>query len=182
MNQLVTLMFCGPHHTDAWSPMYHRVAHAASVARETCSPLLIVGDAFNGRAVEHFAEYARQNGIHNVIGAFDPGERTLTDAQAGLRTLRDRADLANVTGILVVTDDWHYHRAAHMLVGEARKIVPGRALHVHDRSTDIGPRPPHWVVEGEAKGIADYLSGRPYVPFGGPFGKPRHPLAASRDL
>lgn len=173
---ILTLMFCGPHRAQTWSPLYHRIDHAVAVALETRSPLVVAGDCFEGAAVRHFAERARLCGV-DVVEAYDPGGRTLTDALAALHLIRDRADLQLVSHVLVVTDDWHVDRCRVMLHGEARKLLPGRQITLHDRSTDAGPRPPPHVRAGERKGIEDYLAGRPYQPFGDPFGKPAHPTS-----
>lgn len=173
MSTLV-LMLCGPHREQIWSPTYHRLDAATAVAREVASPLLIAGDAFDGRAVLHFAELARGRGIETHEG-FDPGARTLTDVRAALTLIRDRPEFAMVGHVLLVTDDWHAVRAMNMLFGERREILPDRVIRFHNRSTDAGPRPPAWVREGERKGVEDYLAGRPYTPFGQPFGKPKHP-------
>lgn len=173
MSTLV-LHFCGPHRDRTWSPLYHRLDAALTVAREARSPLLIAGDAFEGRAVAHYAEIARARGV-TVFETFDSGARTLTDARAALRVIRDRPELADVDHVLVVTDDWHVDRAMVMLAGERRHVLPERMLRLHNRSTDAGPRPPPQVKLGERRGIEDYLAGRPYNPFGEPFGKPKHP-------
>lgn len=168
----LTLMLCGPHASRVWSPLYHRIDAAIIVAAETRTPLLVVGDSHGGEAVRHFAERARSRGIADVIEAYDPGGRTLTDARAALRMIGEHPALAAVTGLLVVTDDWHFVRAAQMLAGERERLLPNRRLVLHNRSTDAGPRPPPYVKEGERKGVEDYLAGRPYDPFGEPFGKP----------
>ncbi|OGL98760.1 hypothetical protein A2304_01105 [Candidatus Uhrbacteria bacterium RIFOXYB2_FULL_57_15] len=171
-------MFCGPHETNEWSPRYHRVDHAIAIARETRSPLVIVGDAFDGRDVEHFAMRAASRGTR-AIGAFDPGSRTLTDVRGALRLIGSTAEFDVVADILVVTDDWHAPRCLAMLFGERRVLLPDREIRFHDRSTDAGPRPPAWVKEGELRGIADYHAGRAYRPFGPPFGKPHHPTESA---
>lgn len=173
MSTLV-LMLCGPHREQTWSPMYHRLDAATMVARETASPLIVAGDAFGGRAVLHFAELARGHGIKAYEG-FDPGARTLTDVRAALTMIRDRPEFAAVGHVLLVTDDWHATRAMAMLFGERQHLLPDREVRFHNRSTDAGPRPPPWVKEGEVRGVQDYLAGRPYHPFGQPFGKPKHP-------
>lgn len=170
----ITLMLCGPHAGREWSPLYHRVDAARDVARHAITPVLVAGDIYNGRAVRHFADYLRNADVRS-IEAFDPGGRTLTDAQAALRAIRDRSDLAFVREVLVVTDDWHAARALAMLGGEAKQIVANRNLSFVDASTPHGPRPPDEVLAGERRGIVDYLAGNPYRPFGQPYGKPCHP-------
>lgn len=175
---ILTLMFCGPHHGTVWSPMYHRIDHAVAVARETSSPLIVAGDSFGGRAVDHFVERARAARIEKVVGAYHPGGRTLTDARRAIELLRDEPDFQLVNHVLVVTDDWHVDRCCVMLAGEARAMMAGRQVTWHrNRATDAGPRPPPHVRAGENKGIEDYLAGRPYQPFGDPFGKPAHPTS-----
>ena len=176
----ITLMLCGPHASRLWSPLYHRVDAARDVARQTRTTVLVSGDIYNGRAVRHFAERLRVADVP-TIEAFDPGGRTLTDAQAAIRAIRDRRDLEAVREILVVTDDWHAGRALTMLRGEATKIVANRPLAFVDASTSVGPRPPSEVLEGERRGILDYLAGKPYRPFGVPYGKPSHPNEANRN-
>ncbi len=179
MSRSLTLMLCGPHADRTWSPLYHRVDAARDVARQTRTTVLVSGDIYNGRAVRHFSDRLREADVPTVE-AFDPGGRTLTDAQAAIRALRDRHDLAGVREILVVTDDWHAERALTMLRGEAAKIVAGRSLAFVDASTPVGPRPPSDVLEGEWRGILDYLAGNSYRPFGEPYGKPSHPTEANR--
>ena len=170
----LTLMLCGPHERREWSPLYHRVHAARDVAGATRTSVLVCGDSFEGRAARHFAELLDSWGVP-ATEAFDPGGRTLTDARAGLRAIRDRAEFADVTDLFVVTDDWHAKRALTMLRGERTKILPGRDLAFHDASVDYGPRVAEEILEGERRGILDYLAGRPYRPFGDPFGKPCHP-------
>lgn len=175
----LTLMLCGPHADRTWSPLYHRIDHAIAVASNSDTALLISGDAYNGRAVMHFADRAESR-VRRVTVAFDSGGRTLTDAQAAIRAIRDRRELAFVREVLVVTDDWHAERALTMLRGEHGKIISNRPISFVDASTPAGPRPPSEVLEGERRGILDYLAGNPYIPFGVPYGKPSHPTEASR--
>jgi len=177
MSALV-LHFCGPHRDGSWSPLYHRLEAAVHVAREECAPLLVVGDAYGGRAVEHFVAFARERGIE-AVGAFDPGARTLSDVYASLLAIHDRSEFAVVDRVFVVTDDWHVERCLEMLRGERDRFLPGRPVRFLDRSTAVGPRPPAWVLDGERRGIRDYLAGNPYAPFGEPFGKPAHPTGGN---
>lgn len=175
----LTLVLCGPHATRQWSPLYHRVDAARDVARQTRTSVLVSGDIFDGRAVRHFADRLREADVP-AIEAFDPGGRTLTDAQAAIRAIRDRRELASVREVLVVTDDWHAERCLTMLRGEHGKIISNRPIAFVDASTSVGPRPPSEVLEGERRGILDYLAGNPYRPFGEPYGKPSHPTEANR--
>ena len=179
MSHTLTLVLCGPHATRSWSPLYHRVDHGINVAVESNSPLLISGDAYEGRAVMHFADRAESR-VRRVTVAYDSGGRTLTDAQAAIRAIRDHRELASVLEVLVVTDDWHAERCLTILRGEHAKIAANRPISFVDASTPVGPRPPSEVLEGERRGIVDYLAGTPYRPFGAPYGKPFHPTEASR--
>lgn len=166
------VMFCGPHRSNEWSPLYHRIDHAVAVSRETGVPLVVAGDAWDGRALAHFVERARMADAGPVYEAYDPGGYTESDARAVLRLLRDHPDFVAVDRLLVVSDDWHVARCMVMLWGEARTILPRRALVLCDRSTTAGPRPPADRIDDEARGIQDYLAGRPRRPRGTPFGKP----------
>jgi len=174
MSTTLVVHFCGPHRDNSWSPLHHRIEAAILVAAQERAPILVAGDAYGGRAVAHFVSYARDRGVE-AFGAFDPGSRTLTDARAALVAIRDRPEFEAVDRMLVVTDDWHVDRCLCILRGEQDRILPARSLLLLDRSTPNGPRPPAWVLEGERRGIQDYLAGRPYVPFGTPFGKPAPP-------
>ena len=175
----LTLMLCGPHETREWSPLYHRVDHAIAIAAQSDSPLLIAGDAYKGRAVMHFADRAESR-VRAVMAAYHPGARTLTDAQAALMEIRDCRVLTGVREVHVVTDDWHAERCLTILRRECAKIVADRSIAFVDASTAAGPRPPSEVLEGERRGILDYLAGSPYRPFGEPYGKPSHPTEADR--
>ncbi len=180
MSHTLTLVFCGPHADRTWSPLYHRVDHAIRVAAESDTPLLISGDAHGGRAVMHFADRAESR-VRSVMVAYDPGGYTQTDAQAAIRALRDRPELAGVREVLVVTDDWHFERCLTMLGGERDRMAPSREIAFRDASTSVGPRPPAMVLEGERRGILDYLAGKPHRSFGEPFGKPNHPVFGNEE-
>ena len=172
----LTLVFCGPHaDRNIWSPLYHRIDHAIAVARDADTPLLIAGDAHQGKSVMHFADRAESH-VRSVLGAFHPGARTLTDAQAALSNIRDVREFDRVREVLVVTDAWHVRRALAYLRGECPKIIDNRSMTFLDASTSRGPRPPSEVLEGEQRGILDYDAGNPYRPFGEPYGKPAHPI------
>ncbi len=168
----MVLMFCGPHASREWSPLYHRIDAAIEVSLDTGLPLIVAGDDHEGQAVEHFACRAAGRGA-SVRTAFDPEGRTVTDVRAALAYLRDTSEAAAVDRLLVVTDDWHVRRCLVMLERERERLLPGRHMRLVDRSTSRGPRPPSWVLEGERRGIDDYLADRPYRPFGEPFGKIR---------
>ncbi len=170
----LTLVLCGPHECRSWSPLYHRVDAARDIARQNRTSVLVAGDVYDGRAVRHFAERLRREDVP-TIEAFDPGGRTLTDVRAAIRAIRDHRDLASVREVFVVTDDWHAERAMTMLRGERFKLAESRTISFIDASTSAGLCPPSQVLEGERRGILDYLAGNPYRPFGEPYGKPAHP-------
>lgn len=156
MPQAAVAMFCGPYDEGEQMPT-RRIDHAIQIAKEEGLPLLIAGDAFDGKEVLRFQNRAWSAGVRSVLTAFDPRHCTTADAQAIGRVILkwhfDRIRLLHV-----VTDWWHMPRASAMLEGELRSI--GRPVQVVRESVFVGPHPDQLVHQNERQGLADYLAGR----------------------
>ncbi len=170
MKQFVA-MLNGPHDADG-NRRHNRIDTAVSRALELRLPLLVVGDSNHGSDVRYYCEYARKQGVLEVVGLHRNLANTLIDAYAIADHVSPFA-ASETSGptIHLVTDYWHLPRSLvflHAVLKE--RIGTFRIVAV----PALGFDPPAEIVLGEVKGINDFLSGdyglhnAPHPPFGKP--------------
>lgn len=154
----IVVVFCGPHNNDGSISnvrINRAIEEAHQLGRGTL--LLIAGDGNCGSDVRYFVQRAELEGIKNVVGLYDSGRCTLSDARVTVREIKDRVGASEPICVHLVTDWWHMSRAAIMLLSEAQNtgINPPLIKCVNVE----GPMPPEHVLRGEIQGISDYLAG-----------------------
>ena len=183
------LVFCGPHDLTAprgvRSPVYNRIDHGIRLALERDAPLVVLGDAFGGVDVAEFASRARAQGLNpsRVYEYFREPSNTRLEVTRTFAWLAVEHRFPSLRAVHFVTDGWHLPRVLAYAHGEVGRFLAGRSLDLVGQAASGGvamsPEQLEYELEREARGIMDYLSGRPHTPRGEPRGRPEH---VSTDL
>lgn len=159
---------------------YSRIDFAITVAREHFAPLIVCGDANEGRDVRAFCERARCAGVATVCQAVWTGgaSNTYRDLEMAVRMLVNDPEFGGTEAFRLVTDPWHMPRAeamAQRLIREVCAEANRPAFFL--RTSEVSPywNPPAWRILNERQGLDDFLAGR-YDPSRrlDPLGKPAH--------
>lgn len=186
----LVLVLNGPRRRDDGGIQHHRVQAGADLALKRGHPVLIAGDANNGLDLAEHEAYARRFGVPSVFRAYDPGGRTISDVRAAISFLlyglpETHELFRRISGILLVTDQWHLPRALAMLQGELHARLGSDHPYTLDAFGVSGGEPPtEEMLRGEEQGLQDYLAGKygpsPYAPVGKPVLPP--PFAPCGDV
>ncbi len=178
----LVLVLNGPRRRDDGRIQHHRVRAGANLALQRGHPVLIAGDANNGRDLAEHEACARSLGVSSVFRAYDPGGRTISDVRAAisflLHGLPETHELfRRISGICLVTDQWHVPRALAMLRGELHARLGSDHPYTLDAFGVSGGEPPtEEMLYGEERGLQDYLAGKygpsPCAPVGKPVPPP----------
>jgi len=156
MHNSVVAMFCGPH--EDGRPTSRRINAAIQTAMGLKAPLMIAGDANDGKDLELFAGRAhRRSPALDVVKLYDERANTLADVQILIEELREHRH-RGVTTIYLVTDWWHMPRSFVMLALELQNLMPERRFDIQIVNVRC-PEPPHEELLGERQGIMHYLAG-----------------------
>ncbi len=121
--QAVVVMMCGPPHEKederGTCPAAHdgrrcyaRVDHAVVVAKRENAALLVCGAASETEDVDAYVKRARAAGVEKVHPIVDERFRgTLGLLEAAVDRVARYGDFADVTDLVLVTDEWHLTRA-----------------------------------------------------------------------
>jgi hypothetical protein len=165
--------------------VYNRIDHGIRLARERDASLIILGDAFGGQDVAEFASRARTQGLNpsRVYEYFREPSNTRLEVTRTFAWLAAEQLFPQLRAIHFVTDGWHLPRVLAYAHGEVERFLPGRPLDLVGQAATGGvamtSEQLEYELEREARGIMDYLSGRPHTPRGEPRGRPEH---VSTDL
>ncbi|MCX6714727.1 MAG: YdcF family protein [Candidatus Uhrbacteria bacterium] len=122
-NSVAVVLLCGPR-----SPTGHtstiRVFRAIELAKSLRTKLFIVGDAYNGEDVRHFASMAREHGLpdnlrvgRQVINHVVPVLNVSADAntQTNAEAVAHVIAKSTIREVYLVTEEYHMLRAALLL-------------------------------------------------------------------
>ncbi|GEM_PF-1579121 len=172
----VVVMICGPHHqkedgsrdgytcsgTHDGTRCFSRVDAAVAEALRRKAPLVICGDANEGRDVRAFHTRADAWGVASITQLIHPDgpSDTHRDLQMAVQLLLRDPEFAQVTRFVLVTDHWHMPRASMMAVDLIANVyVPaGRMLQFVPSGVHCW-EPPLDVLERERDGCADFAAG-----------------------
>lgn len=176
--QEVIVMICGPHHLkrdasrDGYvCPAEHegtrccsRIDHAIKVALAADAPLIVCGDANEGRDVRAFCERARRAGVRTVCQAVrtDGPSNTFHDLSMAARMATLDPEFAEVRTFRLVTDPWHMPRAAMMAEDVIRSACADAGVAPFDlKTSDVDPcwDPPPDMLQRERAGLLAFSEG-----------------------